>query len=1743
MERRHETDAFGIGNLRNNCNSVGTAESAKPIELIHSLFELQAVRTPGLTAVTHNGKALTYAQLNTRANRLARLLGRKGVGSDKLVAIALERGLDMLVALIAVLKSGGAYVPLDPHYPAERLHYMLEDSEPHLVLAQDHLRERLASKSADCLDLYSLQKNARGFANQNLPPRELRLDGSNLVYVIYTSGSTGRPKGTAMCHRAMGNLLEWHQREMPLVPATRVVQFAALSFDVAFQEIFTTLSAGGTLVLLDDWVRRDARALAKFLRAERIQRLFAPPLILQSLADSCNALGWAPESLEDVITAGEQLRISPEITALFTRLSKCRLHNHYGPTETHVVTSLTLPDDRRHWPTLPSIGKPITNSRVYVLNEHRELVPANTVGEIYIGGAGLARSYLRRPELTASRFLDDRFSGGKMYRTGDLGRWGADGNLEYLGRNDDQVKIRGYRVELGEIETELMRHSGVKEAVVVAREETAGVKRLIAYMTCHTESAPTSEYLRAHLAAALPDFMIPSAFVRLAQFPLSPNGKLDRNALPIPELIEGNESHDEPPKGVLEQTLFSIWSQLLPGQRIGRNDNLFALGGNSFSIVRMLEQLHREGLGVDVRDVYENPTVAGLARVLRSEEIELPPLSSIPAGCRSITPDMLPLLSLDLQQIQRIAAEIPGGQSNIQDIYPLGPLQEGILFHHLLRDSGSDTYVLPITLAVSSRAVADRLIEALQKVIDRHDVLRTAFLWDGLPMPVQVVCRSAPLAVDEWKFDLHRDVEAQVEDWLQPQALDLRHAPLIRLAVASDPHTTECHVHLRIHHLVCDHESLETLLSETMAHLAGNGDSLHEPVQFRDHIAHTSAQGRRHNAKAFFQGKLSSVTEPTAPFGVLSVYGDNERVAVTHGKLDAALTARIRDEAKQRGISAATLFHAAWALVVAHTSGRDDVVFGSLLSGRSQGQINRQNGLGIFINTLPLRITLRGLNAAQLIERIQQEIVELLEYEHASLAVAQRCSGVAAGAPLFTSLLNYLHSSFDLENGQPWAQLGVRIVAIREWTNYPLTVSVDDHDGDFSLTVQSDRSIDPRRVLGYLTSASRSLLEALSRSPAAPALSLCILPEAERRDLTESFNANSAGAPARMPVHRLFEAQVGRTPEAVAVTDSSAPATYWELNAWANQLAHLLVGSGMQAGEYVPILMGRCLEMLVAQLAVLKAGGVYVPLDPKLPPERLEFMVNDCSAHRVLACQPPLASLNLESKRWMDYSALANEIRSQPTENLEGIEPAQPAAYVMYTSGSTGNPKGVIVPHRGIVRLAINGGYAEINASDVFAHCSNPAFDAATFEIWVPLLNGASVLIVPAEVTLDGARLRKVLSDNRVTVLFLTTALFNFHANNTEGIFAQLRYVIFGGETADANAVRRALSAGSPQHLLNAYGPTEATTFATTHSIDSLGEEQTSIPIGRPIANTRIYILDNHQRPVPMGVVGEIYIGGAGVALGYLNRPELTAERFTADVFSEDSCGRLYKTGDLGRWRQEGHIEYVGRIDDQVKLRGFRIELAEIEARLRNHPGVSEASVLIRGQAAEKSLVAYVTPRSSTRPTAADLRTQLRAVLPEYMVPGAFVVLDHLPLTTNGKVDRRALPEPSSETLEAESFAAPVGETEVQLAEIWREVLQVARLSRHADFFDLGGHSLLATQAVIRARALWSIELAFSALFKAPTLQQFAEHIDQQRDEQLLQVMQSGGSDLKELLDRVSSLPEAEVHEWMRALHSGEANG
>ncbi|MGE5363419.1 MAG: amino acid adenylation domain-containing protein [Bacteroidota bacterium] len=1698
---------------------------------VHKLFEEQVRKTPDAAAVVFEGKKLTYSELNIKANQLAHRLIALGVKPDTIVAIALERSHEMIISLLAVLKAGGAYLPLDPDYPTDRLEFMIKDSEVKILITPSDILSRFYSgaEHALCIDKEDPVLSSLSPENPSCP-----VTANNLAYVIYTSGSTGKPKGVAVEHCGLINLAQAQIHAFSVTQKSRVMQFASFSFDASVSEIMMALCSGAALYIPNSEERMPGEALLSFMNESGITHITLPPAALAALPKE------ALLKLECLIIAGEAC--PPKLAAYWSEGR--RFFNAYGPTESTVCATIAECDNIEVNSSL-TIGRPIDNIRIYILDKYNQPVPIGISGELHIGGIGLARGYLNRPELTAEKFIASPFSSepeARLYKTGDLVRYLPDGNIEFLGRIDNQVKIRGFRIELGEIESALTSHPGIKEAAVIAREDEACDKKLVAYVVSYDDetgspdksvvssasvqqqtkssSRPAAVELRKFLKTSLPNYMTPATFVFLDKLPLTPNCKVDRKALPEPEESMPTDN-TAIPRNAIDEILAGLWSSVLNIRNIGINDNFFELGGHSLLATKLTSRM-REALGIDipVRWLFELPTIAMLSERIgqldnnTEQSFQIPDYQITPET-ENITPDMLPLISVKQEEIDTIITNVDGGAKNVQDIYPLAPLQEGILFHHRIQGK-KDAYLSYALLSFDNHKLSQDFIEALQSVIDRHDILRTSFLWEHLTEPVQVVWRKASLPVESLKLDpADGSVESQLVKYCgrRYSRIDITRPPLIRIVTAQDGERTL--MVFLLHHLISDHTTLEVMFEEIKAMQNNQSQNLPQPVPFRNFVAQTKYGISTEEHKKFFSDMLHDIETPTAPFGLMNIKGDGTGTAEASLMLPDDLSRRMRLQTRRHGATPAALCHLAWALVLSRCSAQYDVVFGSVLFGRMQGGRGVERTPGMFINTLPVRITCDERSVSESLKQTQQLLLKLMRHEHTPLSLAQSCSSVPSPAPLFSALLNFRHTPEAYESREILD--GMKVLQAQESTNYPFDISVDDTGNGFSLTAQTDASVDPERICGYMQRALESLTTALENDPNTRLCRMDILSHEEKHQILSEWNGTDAVLKETF-IHKLFEEQVIKTPDAVALVFDDVTLTYSELNARSNKLAHKLIELGVRPDTLVAIALERSQEMIIALMAVLKAGGAYVPLDPDYPADRLEFMIQD-SGVEILITQGSLSN-------WLSLEKTVTVLLLDKVQDnialLSSSNPAVPVkpsnlAYVIYTSGSTGKPKGVAVEHRAIsYHCDVIHQCYKLTADDRVFQFASFSFDASVEQI-LPALAFGATLVLPAHDMKSPEDINKCIHRHGVTVMDIPVALFSQWAECfKKDPVASLRLIILGGDVVapDMLSLRSEWPKPGPD-ILNAYGPTEATVTATVYEIpDSFSG--TSIPIGRPLPMRKVYILDKYNQPLPIGIPGELHIGGMGLARGYLNRPELTDEKFIRDPFSTTAGARLYKTGDLARYLPDGNIEFLGRIDNQVKIRGFRIELGEIESALTSHPCIKEAVVISReDESGDKKLVAYIVPsndngnirntedftpgiQQQVKPSsplpAGELRTFLKSSLPDYMLPAAFVFMETLPLTPNGKINRRGLPEPEG-SIPSDNADKPRNAVEEILIGLWSSVLHNNNISINDNFFELGGHSLLATKLTSQMRETLGIDVPVRWLFESPTVSQLSERI------------------------------------------------
>ncbi len=1632
--------------------------------LAHELFAAQARRSPSATAVIAGDLRLTYAELNARANRLAHHLKALGIGPESRVGLCLPRSPAMVEGLLATLKAGGAYVPLDPAYPAERLAFMAADAGLSVLLTTEALRSRVPAEGAKVICLGS----AISGSDDGDPATAAGPD--DLAYVIYTSGSTGRPKGVMVPHRGLANYLRWARESYCVAAGKGAPVHSPLGFDLTVTSLLTPLVSGAAVVLLPEEER--VGALAAALRGTALRG--APGFSLVKLTPAhLEVLRQVlpPEELAGsaaVLVIGGEALWAESLAVWRQRAPATRLINEYGPTEATVGCCVheVAADDPAAGPV--PIGRPIANTRLYAMGPGLQPVPAGAPGELWIGGDGLARGYLGRPDATAERFVPDSLSGepgARLYRTGDLVRHRADGSLEYLGRLDEQVKIRGFRIEPGEIEAALCEQPGVREAVVVARSDGSdrsdrSVQSLIAYVT----GDATAAELRRALTGRLPDYMVPAAFVILPALPLTPNGKVDRRALPEPREAEAEVAYVAP-RTFEEDLLAEIWAGVLGVPQVGIDDPFFSVGGDSIRSIQVLSLAQERGLALTLQDLFQHPTIRSLAARAQA------------AGPGAGEPATAPFSLLAGEDRRRLP-------SDVVDTYPLAQLQAGMLFHSEYSPD-SAIYHDFHSFHLRGRYDPELLQAAVDQVVRRHAVLRTSFALAGYEEPLQLVHRDveSPIGFADLRALEPAGQEEAVDGWLREERLrpfDWRRPPLVRFQVHRRAEG-RFQFTLSFHHCVLDGWSAATLLTELFRRYTALLDGSPLPddppgATFAEFVALERRALASPAARELWNRSLAD-----APFLRLPRRAASGPAASAHARdlsqpVPPEVAEGLHRLAREAAVPFKSVLLAAHVRVCSLLAGQPDVVAGVVVNGRPE----REGGdevAGLFLNVLPLRLEAAGGSWADLSRAAFEREREAMPFRRFPLAEIQRLHG---GRPLFESAFNFLHYHVYQSLG---GISGLEVLGRTgyEETNFPLTThfQLEPATGRLILghNFREDEidAADVERIRRYTLRA----LEAMAADPACRHEDICLLGEEELAQLLGEWSQGDPGEPPAARAEEIFAQQAAWTPDAVALVGGDEQITYGELDRRSNALAARLVERGVGPDAAVGLLLPRSVDLIVGMLAVLKAGGAYVPLDPTYPRERLDWMARDAGLAAVIDC----AGDPLPANGPLPPSPLG----------LDGL------AYVLYTSGSTGTPKGVAVPHRAIVRLVRGAAFARLGAGEVLLHLAPPSFDAATLEVWGALLNGGRLVVAPPG-ALSLAEIGDLVERHGVTTLWLTAGLFQQMVDHRLEALRPLRRLLAGGDVLSPEHVRRALAGLPGCTLINGYGPTENTTFTCCHAMAGPTQVASPVPIGRPIARTRVYLLDAFLQPVPPGTPGELLAGGDGLARGYHGRPELTAERFVPDPFAGAPGGRLYRTGDLARFRPDGAIEFLGRLDRQVKIRGFRVEPGEIEAVLCGLPGVREAVVVARSDrsdGSDRSLVAYFVPAQASL-DAAELRMFLKERLPEALIPSAFVTLPALPLTANGKLDRAALPAPESprEPAVLEGFAPPRSPLEELIADNWADLLERRAIGVHDDFFALGGHSLLATRAISWVRETLRIELPLRTLFENSTLAGFAAEVE-----------------------------------------------
>ena len=1646
---------------------------------IHDLFAIQVKAAPDSVATIFENQQLTYQELNAKANQLAHYLQSIGVGAEVMVGLCVERSLDLIIGILGILKAGGAYVPIDPAYPQERIAFMLEDTQLQFVVTQQQLVVSLPETSTTiCLDTDWQKIDCQSSHNP-----VSGVTAENLAYLIYTSGSTGKPKGVQMPHSSVTAYLQAIAKILPVNHQDIYLHTASFSFTASVRQLFLPLSQGATSILATREQTRTPLSLFELIQkrgvtiSDGVPSVWRYGLIALESLDQQYTESLSESKLRLIVFGGELLpyQLIKKLRNLFK--IPPQFFNILGQTESIGHGFYTVPEDYDLEDGYVPVGHHLANiQQVYVLNSQLEPVKTGESGEVHIAGSTLARGYLNRTEANVEKFIINPFNPQqRLFKTGDVARYSIDRNLEILGRIDFQVNIRGMRVELEEIEAVIKLHPSIREAVVSAREDVSGGQRLVAYIVVNNQDFNSGE-LRNFLASKLPDYMIPHTLMVMEKLPVLPNGKLDRKSLPEPDL-SAIQSEFIPPQTPTQEIIAKIWAEVLGIERIGIHDNFLELGGHSLLASLVISRL-REALSLElsIASLFAAPTIATFSEQIGSSAQNLLPT---------------------LEPVSRNSE------------LPLSLTQQRFWFLDQM-EGANPAYNIVRVLNLQGSLNFTGLEQAIATIINRHETLRTSFgIADG--KPIQVIADK--LAFTLPVIDLQELAEDQkttaaqrltTNEYLRPFALN--ESSLLRVTLMQLG--AESHQLLVImHHIISDAWSVGNFLQELSVIYSALTAGLPSPlpklsIQYADY-AYWQRQWLENQPAQLDYWKQQLADIPA----VIELPTDRSRTAIQtfRGDLqkfqfDSQLTHKLKNLSQKSGSSLFMTLLTAFVILLSRYSGQEDIVVGSPISNRNR--VALEPLIGFFVNTLVLRTRLQeNPTFEELLQQVRQMALDA--YTHQDVPFDQLVETLQPQRHLSHSPL--FQVMFVLQNS-PSSKLELRDLQVTQielqrataGANFDLTLSMQEKDSELGTELigafEYNANLFNADTIARMVESFHTLVEAVVADPQERIRTLPLLTASQKHQLLVEWHHPQTNYPQKS-IHQLFEEQVEKTPDAVALVFENQQLTYQQLNSQANKLAHYLQFLGVKPEMLVGVYLERSLEMIVGYLGILKAGGAYVPLDPNYPPERLNYMVADSQMSIILthSLLLPHLSLTLEQPQtkiicWdKDFEI---EIASQSCDNPINNFTPENLAYVIYTSGSTGRPKGVLIQHSGLLNLVFwHLNNFQVKSSDRTTQLAGTAFDAAVWELWPYLVVGASIYLIKSEFLLSPEILQEKLTSHNITISFIPTplaeqlCLLPWSENTT------LRTMLTGGDRLNSYPSNKL-----PFKFFNNYGPTENTVVTTSGQILSEASDSKFPPIGLPIANTQVYILDRYLQLLPIGVYGEIYIGGLSLARGYLNRPDLTSERFIANPFVANE--RLYKTGDLGRYLPDGNIDFLGRIDHQVKIRGFRIELGEIETVLSQHPQVQQVVVIVREDHPEnKYLTAYIVSKTETL-TSSELRQFLKGNLPEYMIPAAFVILKALPLTPNGKVDRRILPKPETTNLALETaFVAPGTALEAKLAEIWCTVLHREQVGIYDNFFELGGHSLLITSVISRIQEHFSIVLPLRSLFTAPTIAELSQLI------------------------------------------------
>ena len=1627
-------------------NFNDTAVKYDEDKTIVELFEEQVERTSEKIAIETEGKGLTYNELNQRTNIIGRLLRSKGVKPDNIVGIMLDRSVDMITAIIGVLKSGGAYLPIDPEYPIKRIKYIIEDSDIDILITKRDLIKQ-SNLTKEIISIEDISIKDKDTSNLKIINK-----ATDLAYVIYTSGSTGNPKGVMIEHKSLINTINWMQRKYPLENKDIILQNTTFTFDVSVWELLWWSIYGGSVYLLEPNQEKEPNKILEVIQKKKITIMHFVPSMLSAFLKYVEQVNMNNKEikLRQVFTSGEALQIN-HVEEFYRYFYNVKLSNLYGPTEATIYSSYYDCENKEYLKPIP-IGKPIDNIKLFILDKNRNLQPIGVVGELYIAGDGLGRGYINKPELTAEKFVENPFKKGeRMYKTGDLARWLPDGNIEYLGRIDHQVKIRGYRIELGEIENIITKQKGVKGVVVLSRKDKIEMDYLCAYI--EKEAYITIESIKGEIRKELPEYMIPSVFIEVNEIPLTSNGKIDRKSLLKIEAKITKDKKYEGPSNETEARLVKLWEDLLDIEKIGVCDNFFDLGGHSLRATILSGRIQRElDVEITVRDIFNYPNIRELSKYIK-------------------------------ESTHRKYEKLKPLKKN--ESYPVSSAQRRIYAIQMI-DKENTIYNMPLALELTGKVDRERIEKAIEKLVVKHEALRTSFHLDGEEI-VQKIEEKVKVELDYARAEEKEAIDKIIRDWIKPFRLEK--APLIRGGIIEAKNSYI--LMLDMHHIISDGTTIG-ILAEDFVKVYEGIKLDREVVQYKEYAVWEKKQKengvwdkQKEYWKKEYEGEIPVLELPLD--GRRSGIGDDAGSRISF-EIEEETTKGLKERMSDIDGTLYMGLMAAISILMSKYSGLEDIIIGMPIAGRRHPQMEKVAGM--FVNTLAIRTYPESHKPiAQYLEETKQKLLmayENQEYPYEELVQEVGVKRDLSRNPLFDVML-------ALQNMNS-KEVNLKDVKIKHYktesdiSKFDIALSVTEDKGKLLCEIEYKDKLFKKDTIEAIAKHYKKILQEIIEKKEGRINDIQLLEEVEKEKLLFKFNNTKVEYDKGKTIQELFEEQAARIPDNIAVVYDGKQLTYRQLNERANKLARELSERGVGPETIVGIMVERSLEMVVGIIAILKAGGAYLPIDSTYPKERIKYMLDDSNASILLSKSKLIDRLKEFKGKIIDLED--DNVYKKDCKSLDIVNKSENLAYIIYTSGSTGRPKGVMVEHRNVIRLVNNTNYIKFNKNDKILQTGSISFDASTFEIWGALLNGLELHLVDEEVILDADKLGRIIQLKKITILWLTSPLFTELGNCNYKIFKPLRYLLVGGDVINPSTINKVKDSCQGIRVVHVYGPTENTTFSTYFLINKKYVE--SIPIGKPISNSKVYIVDKDINLQPLRIPGEIYVSGDGLSRGYLNRSELTKEKFVENPFVNGE--RMYKTGDIARWLPDGNIEFLGRIDHQVKIRGYRVELGEIEDALLKHKNMKEVVVVARkDDNGNKYLCGYLV--ADKQMTVSQLREYLKKHLPEYMIPPYMIQLDKMPLTPNGKINRKALLNPDESTNIRVEYRAPRNEIEETLVNIWRKVLSTNNeIGINDDFFEIGGDSIKAIQISSRLKK-YNLKLEVQKIFEYPTIEQLSYYV------------------------------------------------